>query len=205
MAETRGDHAVKGKLNVSGDAKINGGLDSPYLEVIDQKARGTAGGSFEEDGWKTRDLTNTVFNSLGATITLASNPGDGGSIELEKGTYIVDASCPAFNVNEHVARLADVTDDPGDAADTVVLGTSEFAPDTALWRDSIPGAMSVASSAQTRSHIKGKFSLSGTRTLEIQHLCSTTQTVDGFGSDGDFYVNNTPNVFTVVQMWKVES
>jgi len=208
MAQTRGKHAIKGDFAVSGNADFEKGLTSPYLEIIDQKLTGTPGGTFngqnDEPGaaaWKTRDLTYTVHDDFATDITLAAAAGDGGDITLEKGVYYAEISAPAFNVNEHVARLADVTDNPGAQADTVILGTSEFAPDTALWQDSVPAGMTVAASAQTRSIVTGRFSLSSQRTLEIQHRCARTQTLDGFGSDAGFYEVN--NVFTIVKMWKL--
>ena len=84
MAETRGDHAVKGKFVVSDNATFEKGLKSPYLEVIDQKATGSAGGTFngqnDEPGataWKTRDLTNVIFNDFATTVTLAASAGEG--------------------------------------------------------------------------------------------------------------------------------
>lgn len=220
MAETRGDHAVKGNLAVEDNAKFEKGLDAPYLEVIDQKASGTPGGTFDgqedspgEAAWKTRDLTNVVHNDFATAIFSGSEDlegvdpepvvGDGGDITLERGVYYAEISAPAFNVNEHVARLADVTDDPGAQGDTVILGTTEFAADTALWMDSTNNPMVVASSGQTRSHVTGRFTLSGQRTLEIQHRCSNTQTIDGFGSDGAFYETN--NVYTIVKMWQVRN
>lgn len=216
MAQTRGDHAVKGNLDVSGNAKFNKGLDSPYLEVIDQKSKGTAGGDFTGKtagvlAWRTRDLTNVVYNDFATSVYAGSVDisaggtavaGDSaGQITLEKGVYYSEISCPAFNVNEHVARLADVTDNPGPAGETVVMGTSEFAADTLLWRDSEFYPMKIASSSQTRSHVTGKFQLTSQRTLEVQHQCSNTQLIDGLGSDGDFYESN--NVYTVVKMWQL--
>lgn len=204
MAETRGDHAVKGNLDVGGNTKIHGGFDSPYLEVIDQKDEDTAGGTFNGGdlyGWQTRDLTNVIFNDFATSVSVAASPGDGGDITLEKGIYFCDISCPAMNVNEHVARLADVTDNPGATGDTVVLGTSEFSADTALWQDSTANPMTVASASQTRSHITGKFQLSKQSTLEVQHRCSNTQTTDGFGSAGSFYA--VSNVYTIVKMWQL--
>jgi hypothetical protein len=201
VAETRGDHAVKRELAVGGNAKFSKGVDSPYLEIIDQKVSGTSAGTFTGGTWRTRDLTNVVFDDF----SFATNPGFylglGGDFTLNAGLYYCDISAPAFNVNEHVARLADVTDDPGDSAPTVVLGTSEFAADTELWRDFEDRVMLVASASQTRSFVTGRFQLSGTRTLEVQHRCSNTQTTDGFGSDGLFYGTN--NVYTVVKMWLI--
>ncbi|MCI0561470.1 MAG: hypothetical protein MN733_23530, partial [Nitrososphaera sp.] len=117
----------------------------------------------------------------------------------------IEASCPALQVDEHTARLADVTDQPGTFADTVIQGTSEFAPDSEKWRIDDAGGgiepLNVHSAAQTRSIITGKFQLTRVTTLEIQHRCNTTQTVDGMGSDGGFYI--TDNIFTIVKMWQV--
>lgn len=208
MAQTRGKHAIKGNLAVSGNANFEKGVYSPYLEIIDQKLKGVPGGTFngqiDEPGaasWKTRDLTYTVHNDFATSITLAAIAGEGGDITLEKGVYYAEISAPAFNVNEHVARLADVTDNPGAQGETVILGTSEFAADTALWQDSVPASMTVASSSQTRSIVTGRFTLFSQRTLEVQHRCARTQTNDGFGSDAGFYETN--NVFTIVKMWQL--
>ena len=188
MAETRGDHAVKANLAVTGNAKINGGLDGPYLEVIDQKTGASAGGAFTQGDWRTRDLTNTVHNDFATSVTLAASAGDGGDVTLPPGVYYCEISTPAFSCDEHVARLADVTDNPAQTGDTVVLGTSEF-------------SANASGSDQTRSLITGRFSVTAQRTLEIQHRCSVTQSTNGFGSAGNFYETN--NVFTVLKMWQM--
>jgi len=207
VAQTRGDHAVKRNLIVDGNAKFNKGADPAYLEIVDRKASGANGGTFAGEtphipAWRTRDLTVTFFNDFATAITLTTVPGDEtADITLEAGAYYADISCPAFNVNEHVARLADVTDNPGPQGATVIMGTSEFAADTNYWRDSNFYPMGIASSSQTRSHVTGKFELSSQRTLEVQHRCANTQIVDGFGSDGNFY--DTNNIYTVVKMWQV--
>lgn len=197
MAEVRGDQAVKAKLAVSGNATFEKGIDSPYLEVIDQKAPGTAGGTFightaGVHSWRTRDLTNVVFNDFATSVTLASNPGDGGDITLEKGLYYCEISVPAFYVNDHTARLADVTDDPGPSGSTVITGTSEYS-------QSMPN--SWAHPSQTRSKISGRFQLKSQRTLEIQHRCLNTRNNDGFGKDAGFYESN--NVYTKLEMWLI--
>lgn len=194
MAETRGDHAVKGNLAVKGDAKFSKGLDSPYLEIVDSKARGTAGGTFDEATWRTRDLTSVNFDDFAVSVTVAASPGDGGDIILPKGIYYAEIECPAFYVNNHVARLADVTDNPGDTADTVVLGSVETAPSARIKEDK---------GVQTRSKVTGRFTLTDQRTLEIQHRCQHTKMDNGFGIDGNFYETN--NVFTVVKMWQLKS
>jgi hypothetical protein len=216
VAKTQGDHTVKGILTADGNAKFNKGLDSPYLEVIDEKARGIDGGTFtgHDPGvasWRTRDLTTVLFNDFATAVVSGSADllaggtavkGDGGKITLTAGVYYVEISCPAENVDAHVARLADVTDDPGAQGSTVVLGTSEFAADSNIWRES-GGSLEfdVHSSSVTRSQVYGKFQLTSSRTLEIQHRCRTTQADTGFGGDGDFY--EAPNIYTTLRMWQV--
>jgi len=208
MAEVKGDWAIKRKLDVLHNAKFHKGVEMPYLEILDAKVSGTAGGSFLANIWRTRDLTAVVFDDFSVAVDLAATPGEGAQITLSPGIYYIEASAPALSCNEHVARLADVTDNPGTDGETVVLGTSEFAADSDLWRinDAGGGAseqLSVHSSTQSRSEITGKFQLTRVTTLEIQHRCAITQTTDGFGSDGGFYI--TDNIFTVVKMWQVRS
>jgi len=205
MAEVKGDWAVQRKLDVAHNARFRKGVDVPYLEIVDSKAQTAAGGAFNANVWRTRDLTDTVFNDFATTVTLAASAGLGGQIVLPPGIYYIEASCPAMNVNEHVARLADVTDSPGTYGETVVLGTSEFSSDSQSWRvdDNPTGseALSIHSAPQTRSHITGKFQLTRSTTLEVQHRCAITQTVDGLGSAGRFY--DTDNIYTEVRMWQV--
>lgn len=189
MASTRGNHAVKGQLAVSGNATFEKGARIPYLELVDRKSRFSSGGTFTQGAWRTRDLTDLNFNEVGASVSLSPSAGSGASITLTRGVYYCEIECPAFSVNEHVARLADVTVNPGDGADVLVIGTSEFALDESPAR------------AQTRSKISGRFQITGTRTLTIQHRCSSTQLVDGFGSAAEFYL--TDNIYTVAKFWKI--
>lgn len=189
MASTQGRHAIKGNLAVSGNATFEKGARIPYLEIVDRKSRFSSGGTFNSGAWRERDLTDVNFNEIGAVVSLAAVAGDGGDITLTKGVYYCEIECPAFSVNEHVARLADITDNPGDGADVLVIGTSEFALDESPAR------------AQTRSKISGRFQINATRTLSIQHRCSSSQSIDGFGSAAEFYL--TDNIYTTVKMWKI--
>lgn len=194
MAETRGDMAIKGQLNVDGDAKFNKGLDSPYLELVDSKNRGEAGGTFRGKtdtgyAWRTRDLTETKYNDFATSINLSASKGDGADFTLDEGVYYTEISCPGFYVFDHMARLADVTDNPGGQGSTVVQGTTEFA------------SFEEGTGSQTRTQVSGRFQLRGERTLEIQHQCTRSQQNNGFGTDGGFY--ESKNIFTVVKMWMV--
>jgi hypothetical protein len=187
MAETRGDHAVKNNLAVTGNAKFSGGVDIPYVEVIDQKSDNA--GQFDPGAWKVRDLTFTVFNDFATSITVTATAGDEiAEIVVPAGTYYCEISCPAYDVDQHVARLADATDAAGDSATTLVLGTSE---------DS-----NAAHATQTRSFVTGKFTVSRSTTLEVQHQCTTQQTTNGFGVDNGFAGVNS--VYTIVKIWQVK-
>jgi len=232
MAITKGDHVVRGNLDVSGttdfrgDTKAHSGFDSSYLEVIDQKPSNVPGGGFDGQdavggtfaNWISRDLTNVIWNDFATEVTAGGvdidvdDPSidDGnpifdftGEIILEAGTYYIEASAPAFNVREHVARLADTTDASGGSAATVVLGTSEYAADYTTWTADDGGAghthLISGTASQSRSLVRGRFELLSQRTLEIQHRCTSTQTTNGFGSAAGFY--ETSNVYTQVQMW----
>jgi len=212
MAEVRGDWAVKRKMDVIDNALFHKGLQSPYLEMVDQKLKGVDGGTFTSANWRTRDLNNVVFNDFATSIlshdgsknvetapeTLVA--GDGCKFTLPAGIYFIEASAPGHNVGEHVARLADVTDFANFDAPTVVLGTSEFSPDTSGWTGV---AGTGPSMSQTRSMISGRFQLTRSTTLEIHHICKNTQANDGLGSDAGFYV--TDNLYTTVRIWQVRS
>lgn len=190
MAEVKGDLAVKDKLAVDGNAKFNKGLDSPYLELNDTKATNTAGGTFTQGAWQTRDLNFLIHNDFASTVTPAATAGDGGQFIIPAGIYHIEASAPALSVGDHAARLADVTDAAGQLGDTVILGTTEHSADS-------------SPSSQTRSKVTGRFTIARSTTLEVQHRCEVTQADDGFGSAAGFYQTN--NVFTVVKMWQVRA
>jgi len=233
--KTQGDHTVEGNLpvetetNLRGNTETSSGFESPYIEVIDQKAEDVPGGSFDGQdavvgqyaNWTSRDLTDVIRNDFATSITAGGididvdvprvdtgDPGDDftGEITLEAGTYYIEASAPAFRVNEHVARLADTTDASGVNAATVVMGSSEYACDPSIWvTDSVPGHSHpvTGETTQTRSNIRGRFSLQSQRTLEIQHRCATTEATSGLGSAADFYESS--NVFTQLQLWLLSS
>ena len=208
MAEVKGTLIVKDKLAVDGNAVFSKGLNSPYLELMDKK--NSESGSFAGDdntgAWKNRDLTDTVHNDFATSITLSALAGDNAEFTIPAGTYHIEASVPANEVGRHVGRLADITDASGQNATTVVLGTMEFAPDSDLWKTTTPDeVLAVADAAQTRSHIEGRFTVSRSTDLQIQHLGSITKNGDGFGVAAQFYDvgGYVGNVFTNLKMWQV--
>lgn len=151
-----------------------GGGDEDYVCIQDQKAANTDGGAFTSGAWQTRDL-NTEVADTGSNSALASN-----QITLQPGTYRCRISAPAFAVNEHKARLRNVTD-----GTTLLVGTSEFAY--------------TGSFTTNRSLIEGRFTLAAAKVLEVQHRGGATQVTNGFGAKTNF---GEPEIYTSVELWK---
>jgi len=148
---------------------------SALLHVRDEKSSGTDGGTFTNAAFRTRTLNTVMTNEIsGASLT--SN-----QIILPTGTYYIDATLPAFDVDTHKGKLRNVTD-----SSDVLIGTSEQAVDG--------GAFC------TRTSITGRFTISAQKTFEIQHRSAGTQTNNGFGTSSSFSV---VEVYTDVQIWKV--
>lgn len=152
-----------------------GGLYSDYIHIRDEKASAVSGGGFTQGAWRTRDLT-IELSDTGGDAALAAN-----QITLEAGTYRCLISCPAIRVDQHKARLQNITD-----AVTILIGTAEYCQQSAYF-------------AQTRSFVEGRFTLAAQKVLEVQHRCSITKAVDGFGAASGYGV---VEVYTEVELWK---
>jgi hypothetical protein len=194
VADVKGDLAVKNTLDVTDNAKFRKGLDQPYFEVIDQKDPAVLGGGTAGGAFVARDLTFVIHNDFATNVNLSSQTGDGADFTLPAGEYHIEASAPAFNVGNHVARLADVTNLPSATAPTVVLGTVEFS----MHVDGMPAG---EESTQTRSEVVGRFTLPAQATLELQHQTHHTDLLCGFGAGSAFYT--VDNVYSTVRIWSV--
>lgn len=147
----------------------------PLLHVADQQAAGAAGGTFTSGAWRTRVLNTEVVNEISGA-SLSSN-----QITLPPGDYEIWASAPAQKVDTHKAKLYDTTG----AADLIV-GTSERA-----W---------TTDNIQTASFVVGRFSLSATSAIELQHRSTWTQSSDGMGYPANV---GAAEVYSEVMIWKV--
>ena len=146
------------------------------LHVVDEKSAGTAGGTFTGGAWQVRTL-NTVKTNTITGASVASN-----QITLPAGTYWIEASAPAVKVGVHKILLYNST-----TAANIMLGTSEYS------------ASALTDAFQTRSFIRGAFTLAGASVLEIQHRGVSTQATNGFGVvDAALGVER----FTDVTIWR---
>lgn len=138
------------------------GLNRNLLHVRDEKASGTAGGTFTAGAWQVRDLNTVLTNEITGSA-LSSNTITG----LKAGVYEVLASAPAYQVNEVQLRLYNVT-----AAVAVLTGVSGYAGGSAT--------------TEWLSWVTGRFTLAATSTLRLEHQCTTTRVTNGFGVENSF-------------------
>lgn len=146
-----------------------------YLE--DRQPSGTAGGTFTSGAWRTRVLASIVNNIPGASV--AANV-----ITLPSGTYLVEGSAPAFQVDRHATRLQNTSD-----ASTAINGTSEFS--------------AAVTSSITRSIINGVVSSTLAKTFELQHRCQTTKALHGMGVEAGTAFTVDSEVYATLKIWKV--
>jgi hypothetical protein len=124
--------------------------------VQDQKADGTAGGTFTSGAWQIRDLNTEVFDPDGI-VTLSSN-----QFTLIPGTYIIDWTAPANICAIHQSRLYNVTD-----AVVVAYGVIGHCHVSNVGTNPSVGYAAVVIASNT--------------TYRIEHRCETTRLTDGFG------------------------
>ena len=152
------------------------GKFASYAVIADVKSEDTSGGAFTTGAWRPRDLNTEVSDSDGI-VSISSN-----QFTLQAGTYLIEASAPAMQVDKHKIKLYNVTD----SAD-VVSGTSSRCGNSI--------------SVQTRSEISTRFTITGAKTYEIQHQCSTTNSgVWAMGNESDF--TGYTELYTIVEIYK---
>ena len=155
-------------------------FDTAYAKsvaiIADVKAYNVNGGTFTQDAWRTRDL-NTELDDPSSIVTIASN-----QFTLQAGTYLVEWSAPAYNVNRHSSRLQNITDSTTDSE-----GTSEY--------------VSNADDIVTKSIGAKVITITSAKAFEIQHYGGTTSATWGFGLSSNISGQNS--VYTLVKIHKI--
>lgn len=154
-------------------ASVAAGFYNAYVCVRDKKAQNTDGGTFTQDAWRTRDITDELADTANI-CTINAN-----QITLEAGTYTTLIREPAIWVDRHQGRLYNITD----TAVLIVGSCSASVADTG---------------GQTDSIIQGRFTLAAQKVLEVQHYCAVTVADWGFGVPK----NVTDEIFTVAEFWR---
>ena len=153
----------------------------PYWNIVEQQTSGTNGNNnatFASGSWVTRILNTTIGTNTITNSSLSSN-----RFTLPTGTYRILVTAPAFYVGYHKIKLANITD----STDTLI-GTGEYSQ-TSTYPSS------------TNSIIRGTFTITSSKTFEIQHRCSTTYNTSGaMGLASSFSV---AEIYTQVELWKI--
>jgi len=136
---------------------------SDLIVVAEQRASGTAGGTFTSGAWRDRALNTEVVDSANIASLSAS------VLTIPAGTYRYEARSHAFGVLSHRSRLYNVT-----ASAVIGLSDNAFAPSWASAFDPFAINMGV-------SHLTGEFTISVQSGIKLQHYCQQTWATYGFG------------------------
>lgn len=133
-------------------------VDDRYqvFHIRDEKASGTDGGTFTSGSWQTRTL-NTVKTNEIIGASLSSN-----QITLPAGTYEIEAFSIGYRCELHKTRLRNISD-----SSDLLIGSSE--------RSYTTGRTS------SKSKLRGRFTIAASKTIELQHRCSSTYSTEGYG------------------------
>lgn len=150
----------------------------PYVKVEDQKASGTAGGTFTSGSYQTRTINTIVTDTHGiASLNAAFT-----QLTLPAGTYRILAQAISYRVDLNKLRLQNIS-----------LGTTLVGPGPNEYM------ASGANTTHSRAMLCGIFTLAGPSILEIQHRGQTTRATDGFGLAATF---GDVEVYLVAEFWK---
>ena len=125
----------------------------------DEKASGTAGGTFTSGAWQTRTLNTTKYSD-GSDVTLSSN-----TLICVAGSYRISGRAVGYNCGTNQTRLYNVTD-----AVAVVYGL----------------AVKPATSCMDSSEFTIYLTIASSKTFRLEHRCTTTATTNGFGLASSF-------------------
>ncbi len=130
------------------------GIGLKYAIVKDVKPNNTGGGANTVSIWETRVLNSIQTNIPGCSLS-------NNQLTLPPGEYKINASVPCCFINNHHARLRNMTDNI-----SVFSSSSGFGH--------------MAYGGTTTSLIHGVFSVSNQKTFEIQSYTAVTY-ANGFG------------------------
>ena len=164
---------IDGAIDASHLASGVGGLYASVAVISDTKAQDTGGGAATSGAWRTRDL-NTEDSDVDGIVSIASN-----QFTLQAGTYTVEFSAPAVDVNYHQANLENTTD-------------------SLTYKGSTERAWGTSDQSTTRSMGVAVFTIAGAKVFEIQHRVYATMSY-GFGLAG---VSDGVEVYTIVKILK---
>lgn len=165
------------------------------LHVRDQRASGSAAQTLTDSTWEKRDLQTTVTNEI-ASATLTSSV-----ISLPAGTYFLIASGDIFlsrnTVNGSFSGLAKLRfRNTTDGSDLIVGHAHRAEGSNTAGSDTVSHTQGVGVSLP----LMGRFTLAGTKNLELQSWVSMTS---GTRTGGAPAASGSVEVYTDVMIWKI--
>ena len=154
-----------------------GGFSNQLLHVRQEVNAGTDSQTLSNSSINTRVLDTVKTNEI-TSASLSSN-----QISLPAGTYFCLASAPAYLTSNHEAFLYNTTDSA-----TLLEGTTEHA-----WNNGY---------TTTHSFVRGRFTISGTKVLELRHVVGQTRNTSG-GGTGAGLTGVSKNIYAEVMIWKI--
>jgi len=145
-----------------------------YAIICDEKTNGTAGGTFTSGAWQTRDL-NTEIADPDGIVSISNN-----QFTLGAGTYLIEASANAHDVNRHQTRIYNATD-----SSVVQYGMNEL--------------LGTGDTTSSTNLVVGRVTITAATAFEIQHRCQSSKTSTGFGVANSF---GNVEIYTVVKIFK---
>ncbi|OUL28281.1 hypothetical protein BV378_07615 [Nostoc sp. RF31YmG] len=124
------------------------GTNLKYIQLLDSRSSGTAGGSHTANSWLPRTI-NTIATDQTAQVTLSSN-----TFVLPAGTYWLDCKAAFYLANAHRLRLQNTTDNT-----TILLGMS---------------AWNFVSASDFINCLSGCFTIAASKSLQIQYRVTGT-------------------------------
>ena len=168
------DSAGKLPASVIPDSQAASGSSVKIAYIKDVKPSGTHGGDCTAGAWNTRDLNSYQGEAFGSV--------SGNRIALAPGKYLFEVVAPAYLDNIHKARLFNAT-----TGATLLVGTA--------------GRSHTSYGGVNPSFIQGEVVLTAGAEVEVQHRCSASRTIVGFGVAANFGVDE---VYTHVKIIKVD-
>ena len=175
LDDTDGQHKKISKAALENEISSGDGA-MPYILLLDKKDPGVDGGTFNNGSWEIRDL-NYEQEDTHNLCTLSSN-----QFTLLPGTYLIQATTPAYRVNRHQAMLYYET-----GSSPSSIGTPEYSSESTGY-------------CVTRSIIRGVVTLESAGAFSIQHRCQTSRSDNGRGLASDFSQVET---YTIVEIWRL--
>ena len=152
---------------VSGDATLSSAgvltlSTKGIVEVEEQASLNTAAGGSSATTWNSRGVTRAwvkTFDTLSSTFLTISTE----KLVLLAGTYIIEASAPAYTVGTHQLRLNRYNS--GNTTQQIIPGSSETAGAT----------------TQSRSFVRGLMVFASGDYLKLQHFTTSAVATNGLG------------------------